>query len=240
MIVFPAIDLKEGKVVRLYKGDFDTVHQVADDPVTVAKAFLSAGAKYVHMVDLDGARHGARSNGDMVAAVARTGIRVELGGGIRSMDDLEQVFALGVWRAVIGSAAVSDPDFVRCAIERYGAERIAVGIDAKNGKVRTAGWEADSGLDYLAFAKQMEQIGVKAIIFTDIDTDGMLSGPAWSSLEQLKKTVSCRITASGGVACNRDILQLREAGLDAVIIGKAWYAGAVDLAQAVADAGQQQ
>ncbi len=240
MLLFPAIDLKDRKVVRLYKGDFDTVHQVADDPAAVARAFLAAGARYVHMVDLDGARKGVRQNSEIVREVARTGIRVELGGGIRSLDDLEAVFSLGVWRAVIGSAAVSDPDFVRSALERYGPERIAVGIDAKDGKVRTAGWEADSGLDYLEFAKSMEQIGVKFIIFTDIDTDGMLSGPAYEKLECLKQEVSCAVTASGGVSCNGDIVTLRERGMDAAIIGKAWYAGAIDLAQAVVDAGPQQ
>ena len=130
MLIFPAIDLKNGKVVRLYKGDFATVHQVADDPIATAKAFLAAGARHIHMVDLDGARDGVRQNGDIVRAVAETGLRLELGGGIRSMADLEAVFALGVWRAVIGSAAVSDPDFVKEAVGRYGPQRIAVGIDA--------------------------------------------------------------------------------------------------------------
>ena len=139
MLIFPAIDLKDRKVVRLYQGDFTTVHQVADDPIVTANAFLSAGACCIHMVDLDGARDGLRQNGDIVRAVAATGLRVELGGGIRSMADLEAVFALGVWRAVIGSAAVSDPDLVQAAVRRYGPERIAVGIDAKDGLVRTAG-----------------------------------------------------------------------------------------------------
>lgn len=239
MLLFPAIDLKDGKVVRLLKGDFDTVHQVADDPVATARAFLAAGANYIHMVDLDGARGGVRKNSEIVRAVAQTGIKVELGGGIRSMEDLKAVFDLGVWRAVIGSAAVSDPGFVKAAIETYGADRIAVGIDALNGKVRTAGWESDSGLDYLKFARSMEQIGVKAIIFTDIDTDGMLSGPSYEKLADLQKAVSCRITASGGVSCNGDIRELNRRGLDAAIIGKAWYAGKIDLAEAVRDAGFQ-
>lgn len=239
MLLFPAIDLKDGKVVRLLKGDFDTVHQVADDPVATAKAFLASGANYIHMVDLDGARGGVRKNSEIVRAVARTGIKIELGGGIRSMEDLKAVFDLGVWRAVIGSAAVSDPSFVRTAIETYGADRIAVGIDALNGNVRTAGWESDSGLDYLEFARSMEQIGVNAIIFTDIDTDGMLSGPSYEKLLALQNAVSCRITASGGVSCNEDIRELNRRGLDAAIIGKAWYAGKIDLAEAVRDAGCQ-
>jgi phosphoribosylformimino-5-aminoimidazole carboxamide ribotide isomerase len=240
MLLFPAIDLKGGQVVRLYQGDFDTVHQVADDPVATAQAFRAAGATHLHMVDLDGAKDGQRQNSAVVQAVAGTGLRVELGGGIRRMDDLEAVFSLGVWRAVIGSAAVSDPNFVREAIDRYGAERIAVGIDAKNGCVRTAGWVKDTGLDYLGFAQFMEGIGVKYIIFTDIDTDGTLTGPAWDSLARLQQAVSCSITASGGVSSNGDICRLRDAGLYGAIIGKAWYAGAVDLAQAVRDAGSQE
>ena len=241
MLIFPAIDLKDNKVVRLYKGDFSTTHQVAEDPVATARAFLAAGARYIHMVDLDGARDGIRQNGYLVRAVAETGLRLELGGGIRTMADLEAVFRLGVWRVVIGSAAVSDPDFVRSALVRYGLQRIAVGIDAKDGLVRTAGWTESAGIDYLSFAKQMESIGVKYIIFTDIDTDGTLSGPSLERLVELQKTVPCcAITASGGVSGNQDIPTLRDRGLYAAIIGKAWYAGAIDLAQAVADAGNQE
>ncbi len=239
MLIFPAIDLKEGQVVRLYKGNFDTVHQVAQDPVETARAFRTAGARYLHMVDLDGARNGRRENSAAVRAVAETGLHIELGGGIRSMADLAEVFALGVWRAVIGSAAVSDPAFVRQAVDTYGPERIAVGIDAKGGTVRTAGWKQDAGLDYLSFAKSMEVIGVKYIIFTDIETDGTLSGPSWNRLAALIQAVGCSVTASGGVSCNQDIRRLRDMGLYAAIIGKAWYAGAVDLAQAVGDGGPQ-
>lgn len=206
MIILPAIDLKDGAVVRLYKGSFDTVHQVATDPVTVARAFQEAGATWIHMVDLDGARDGVRRNGQLVQAVAALGLQVELGGGIRSMEDLDAVFALGVTRAVIGSAAVSNPELVAQAITTYGADRIAVGIDARDGKVKTAGWEVDSGIDYLDFAKQMERLGVKIIIFTDIETDGMLSGPSFGRLQQLQKAVSCQLIASGGVSCNQDIV----------------------------------
>lgn len=238
MIILPAIDLKDGKVVRLYRGDFDTVHQVATDPVAVAQDFSRAGARWVHMVDLDGAKDGLRKNGDAVKAVTRVGLNIELGGGIRSMADLEAVFALGVSRAVIGSAAVSDPELVRQAVARYG-ERIAVGVDTQNGRVRTAGWVEDSGLDYLQFAKSMEEIGVKTIIFTDIDTDGTLAGPSTARLAALKRAVSCRIVASGGVSSNGDIRALSSMGLYGAIIGKAYYAGALDLAQAVADGGDQ-
>ena len=239
MIILPAIDLKDGAVVRLYKGSFDTVHQVATDPVTVAQAFQEAGAKWIHMVDLDGARDGVRRNAQLVQVVADLGLQVELGGGIRSMEDLKAVFALGVTRAVIGSAAVSNPELVAQAIATYGADRIAVGIDARDGKVKTAGWEVDSGLDYLDFARQMERLGVKIIIFTDIETDGMLSGPSFGRLQQLQKAVSCQLIASGGVSCNQDIVDLERMGVYGAIIGKADYAGAIDLAQAVKDGGAQ-
>ena len=240
MIILPAIDLKDNKVVRLYKGEFDTVHQVADDPVATAKAFYDAGARYIHMVDLDGAKDGVRKNAHIVRVVAENvGLKVELGGGIRSMADLEEVFALGVYRAVIGSAAVSHPEFVKEAVEKYG-ERIAVGIDTKNGRVKTAGWIEDSGLDYLDFARQMQDVGVKTIIFTDIETDGTLQGPAFEKLAALQKNVNCSIIASGGVSNNKDIRKLAEMELYGAIIGKAYYAGTIDLARAAEDAGEQQ
>ena len=239
MILFPAIDLKNGQAVRLYKGDFATAHQVAADPLAVAKDFYAAGARYVHMVDLDGARSGARQNGSIVKAVAeQSGLKVELGGGIRSMADLEEVFSLGVWRCVIGSAAVSHPEFVKEAVEQYG-ERVAVGIDAMDGIVKTAGWEQSSGLNYLDFARSMEGLGVRTIIFTDISTDGMLSGPSFDRLAELQKAVSCQITASGGVSSNGDLSQLNAMGLYGAIIGKAYYAGTVDLSAAVKEAGEQ-
>lgn len=239
MIIEPAIDLKDGKVVRLLKGDFDTVHQVAEDPVETARAFAAAGAKYIHMVDLDGAKSGQRVNSAIVRSVTeQTGMKIELGGGIRSMADLEAVFDMGVWRAVIGSAAVTDPDFVRQAVEKYG-DRIAVGVDTQDGRVKTAGWMEDSGLDYIAFSQSMEQLGVKTLIFTDIETDGALSGPSYARLEALQKAVGCQIVASGGVSNNRDIEHLAAMGLYGAIIGKAYYAGTIDLAQAVKAGGKQ-
>lgn len=239
MIIEPAIDLKDGKVVRLLKGDFDTVHQVAEDPVETARAFAAAGAKYIHMVDLDGAKSGQRVNSAIVRSVTeQTGMQIELGGGIRSMADLEAVFDMGVWRAVIGSAAVTDPEFVREAVAKYG-DRIAVGVDTQDGKVKTAGWIEDSGLDYIAFSQSMEQLGVKTLIFTDIETDGALSGPSYTRLEALQKAVSCQIVASGGVSNNQDIERLAAMGLYGAIIGKAYYAGTIDLAQAVKTGGEQ-
>ena len=239
MIIEPAIDLKDGKVVRLLKGDFDTVHKVAEDPVATAEAFAAAGAKYIHMVDLDGAKSGKRVNAAIVRTVAeRTGMKIELGGGIRSMADLEEVFSMGVYRAVIGSAAVTDPAFVKAAVARYG-DRIAVGVDPRDGRVKTAGWIEDSGLDYLAFARSMEALGVSILIFTDIETDGALSGPSYARLSELQKAVSCKVIASGGVSSNADIERLAEMGLYGAIIGKAYYAGTIDLARAVRTGGEQ-
>ncbi|MCI8477347.1 MAG: 1-(5-phosphoribosyl)-5-[(5-phosphoribosylamino)methylideneamino]imidazole-4-carboxamide isomerase [Oscillospiraceae bacterium] len=240
MILFPAIDLKDGKVVRLYKGDFATVHQVSNNVQETAGAFFQAGARHIHMVDLDGAKDGKRANSSIVQAVAEgAGLHVELGGGIRSMGDLEAVFALGVHRAVIGSAAVHNPDFVQSAVAKYGA-RIAVGIDAFHDRVRTAGWVEDSGLNYLDFARSMEDLGVKTIIFTDIETDGMLSGPAYAQLEKLQAVYSGQLVASGGISVLEDIQRLRDMGLYGAIIGKAYYAGTLDLAKAVALCGPQE
>lgn len=239
MLIFPAIDLKDGQVVRLVKGDFATARQVAEDPVETARAFYAAGARYLHMVDLDGAKDGVRRNADIVKAAAEVGLKIELGGGIRSMEDLEEVFELGAWRAVIGSAAVSDPELVRAAVVRYGPEAVAVGVDAKDGLVRTAGWVENAGLDCLDFARQVEGLGVRHIIFTDIDTDGTLSGPPFARLRELQDAVGCSVTASGGVSSNADLRALAGMGLYAAIVGKAWYAGAVDLKQAVKEAGPQ-
>ena len=235
MIILPAIDLKDGKCVRLYKGDFDTVHQVAESPLETAAEFKAAGAEFIHMVDLDGAKDGVRKNGDIVREVCeKSGMKIELGGGIRTMKDLEEVYALGVYRGVIGSAAVTDPGFVKEAAKKYG-DRVAVGIDTLEGKVKTAGWIEDSGLDYLEFAKKMESLGIENIIFTDIATDGALAGPSMERLKELRKTVSCRITASGGVSCNQDIRDLKAISMDGAIIGKAYYAGTIDLHEAVLD-----
>jgi len=239
MIIEPAIDLKDGKVVRLLKGDFGTVHKVAEDPIATAAAFAAAGARYIHMVDLDGAKSGERVNSAIVKAVAeRTGMKIELGGGIRSMADLEEVFAMGVYRAVIGSAAVTDPGFVQEAVAQYG-HRIAVGVDTQDGRVKTVGWIEDSGLNYLEFSKSMEALGVKTLIFTDIDTDGALSGPSYDRLRALQGAVGCNIIASGGVSNNQDIENLAEMNLYGAIIGKAYYAGTIDLGQAVRTGGEQ-
>lgn len=236
MRILPAIDLKDGQCVRLQKGDYDTVHKVAEDAVETARSFLAAGATLIHMVDLDGAKDGTYKNYDVVRRViSETGATVELGGGIRTMDDVDAVLALGVSRVIIGSAAVKNPDFVAQAVQKYG-DKIVVGIDALSGTVRTEGWIQDSGLDFLEFAKKMESFGVKTIIFTDIDKDGMLEGPNFEQLGALRKAVSCGIVASGGVSTISDILKLRDAGIEEAIAGKAVYTGALNLAQAIEEA----
>lgn len=238
MKILPAIDLKDGKVVRLLKGDFDTTHQVAEDPLAVARVFRESGAQEAHIVDLDGALDGVRKNAELVRRLAQQGgLGLELGGGIRTLADLETVFSLGVARAVIGSAAVTDRAFVREAVLRYGA-KISVGIDAKDGKVRTHGWTVDAGIDALAFAQEMEALGVQNIIYTDIETDGTLAGPPLAGLKRLRDALHCTITASGGVKDLADVLALRALGVDAAIVGKAFYAGTIDLREAVARCSQ--
>lgn len=236
MRVLPAIDLKDGQCVRLQKGDYGTAHKVAEDAVETARGFLTAGAELIHMVDLDGAKDGTHANYDVVRRVLKeTGAAVELGGGIRTMADVAAVLELGVSRVIIGSAAVKNPEFVREAVARYG-DKIAVGIDALGGTVRTEGWLRDSGEDYIGFARLMESYGVRTIIFTDIDKDGMLEGPNFEQLARLREAVSCSIVASGGVSTLSDIRRLRELGIEEAIAGKAVYTGALDLAAAIGEA----
>lgn len=238
MRILPAIDLHDGMCVRLVKGDYATAHKVAEDAVQTARSFLQAGAELIHMVDLDGAKDGTHPNYPVVRRVIEeTGASVELGGGIRCMDDVARVLALGVKRVIIGSAAVKNPLFVKEACEKYG-DQIAVGIDALGGTVRTEGWLNDSGTDYIAFAKLMESYGVKTIIFTDIDKDGMLSGPNFAQLQALRDAVSCGIVASGGVSTLEDIAKLRDMGIEEAIAGKAVYTGQLDVKQAIAVAGE--
>ena len=241
MILLPAIDMKDGRCVRLKKGEFSTASKVADSALRTAEAFAEAGAKWVHMVDLDGARDGVRQNFPLIYEVIRqSGLSVELGGGIKSELDVITVGEAGAARIVIGSAAVGKPELVDYALRQYGPGRVAVGIDCLDGWVRTAGWERDSGVDYLDLAAQMEEKGVKTLIFTDIATDGMLSGPSFDQLSALQKAVKCNIVASGGVTTVDDVKRLRDMGLYGAIIGKAYYAGTLDLAEAVREAGPQE
>ena len=238
MRILPAIDLHDQMCVRLVKGDYATAHKVAEDAVDTAKAFLDAGAELIHMVDLDGAKDGTHPNYPVVRRVIeQTGASVELGGGIRCMDDVARVLELGVKRVIIGSAAVKNPQFVKEACDKYG-DKIAVGIDALKGTVRTEGWMNDSGMDYIEFAKLMESYGVKTIIFTDIDKDGMLEGPNFAQLQALRDAVSCGIVASGGVSTLEDIAKLRDMGIEEAIAGKAVYTGQLDVKKAIETAGE--
>ncbi|MGI6040189.1 MAG: 1-(5-phosphoribosyl)-5-[(5-phosphoribosylamino)methylideneamino]imidazole-4-carboxamide isomerase [Eubacteriales bacterium] len=233
MYVIPAIDLKNGMCVRLRKGDFETVHKVAEDPVQTAKTFEADGAEILHVVDLDGALDGQGKNRDIVSLIAReTKLKIELGGGLRDMESLQIADSIGVARMVIGSAATTNPEFVAQAVSKYG-DRIIIGIDAKDGIVRTSGWTESSGMDYLDFAVRMSQAGVKYIIFTDIDRDGMLSGPSVKILDTLKRAVDCDIIASGGVSTIDDLIILKELGMYGAIVGKAIYTGNVHLAEAI-------
>lgn len=233
MRILPAIDLKDQMCVRLVKGDYATAHKVAEDAVETAKKFLDAGAELIHMVDLDGAKDGTHPNYPVVRRVIEeTGASVELGGGIRTMEDIARVLELGVKRVIIGSAAVKNPPLVKEACEKYG-DKIAVGIDALSGTVRTEGWLNDSGMDYIEFANLMESYGVKTIIFTDIDKDGMLSGPNFEQLQALRDAVSCGIVASGGVSTLEDIARLRDMKIDEAIAGKAVYTGQLDVRAAI-------
>ena len=199
MIVIPAIDLLDGKCVRLSKGRYTTARKVADDPITAASEFQTVGAKYLHVVDLDGAKSGCRSNQGIISEIIqKVQIPVELGGGVRNMDTVDFYIDLGVSRVIIGSAALKDPDFVARAVDKYD-EKIAVSIDAESGYVKAEGWTQGSNIYFTDLAKKMEKIGVKYIIFTDIDKDGTLEGPNFGQLDELRKAVNDNIIASGGM-----------------------------------------
>lgn len=233
MIILPAIDIKDGNCVRLFKGDFSTAAKVADDPYKVAQGFVDAGAEWMHMVDLDGAKDGKLINSDLITDVAKSfDIKVEVGGGIRDMKRIEYYLENGVDRVILGSAAVNDQRFVIDAVNNFD-DRIAVGIDAKDGIVRAQGWTDKSELNYLDLAKQMESIGVKTIIFTDINQDGTLAGPNLVQLDKLAHSVECDIIASGGVSNIKDIINLNSLNIYGAITGKAIYTGDLDLSMAI-------
>lgn len=239
MILLPAIDIRGGQCVRLTRGEFDTAAKVAEDPVETGLWFRSCGAHWIHMVDLDGAVEGAPRNFEIFQAVAReTGLPVEVGGGIRDLPTVERYLDAGISRVILGSAALKKPAFVREAVKLYG-EKIAVGIDAKNGLVSINGWLETSDMDYLEFARMMEDLGVSNIIYTDIATDGTLEGPNLEHMRRLKETVSCKITASGGVRDLSHIRALAKLGLYGAICGKAVYSGTLDLREAVRAAGEE-
>jgi len=233
MIIFPAIDVIDGKPVRLYKGDFSTAKQVSTDVLETALSFQKAGCEWIHMVDLDGSLKKEPVNADSFISVAKeTLLKVELGGGIRTMKDIDFYVNNGISRIILGSVALKNPELVKEAVSEFG-DRIAVGIDAKNGYVATEGWVEKSDVYFTDLAKRMEDVGVKTIIFTDISRDGTLSGPNIEQLVEINNAVSCDITASGGVTGVTDILALRNENLYGAICGKSLYEGTLDLREAL-------
>ena len=233
MIIFPAIDIKDATCVRLSKGDINTAEQVAVSPVETAMSFKEAGATWIHVVDIDGAFAGKRVNSEIITTIAKTsGLKVEVGGGIRTMADIDFYVENGVCRVILGSVALSNQQLVIDAVAKHG-DKIAIGIDAKDGKVAAEGWIKESSVDYIDLAKQMENVGVKCIIFTDIARDGMLSGPNFERLTALNDSVSCDIIASGGVTDINDIKTLRDNGLYGAICGRSIYKGTLDLGEAI-------
>jgi phosphoribosylformimino-5-aminoimidazole carboxamide ribotide isomerase len=238
MTLYPSIDLKDSKCVRLRQGAFDTVETVAEDPVAVAQGYAQAGARWIHVVDLDGAKDGVAKNSEIVRDIVKAakGTRIQLGGGLRSLEDCRRALSLGVSRLVLGSIAVENPEIVKAALEEFTPEKIAVGIDSKGGIVRTRGWVQSSGRTVFEIAMDMEELGVKTLIVTDIDKDGLLSGPSYKLYSQLASVCKqTTIIASGGVSSLADIKELRKAMAGGAIVGKALYSGSVDIHEAIAE-----
>ncbi len=236
MIIFPAIDIKDGNCVRLFKGDFSTVEKVASDYLETAKNFESAGAKWIHMVDLDGAKEGRPVNTKIYTDVAeKTNLKVELGGGIRNLETIQEYLNMGISRVILGSVALKNPELVSDAVEKFGSEKIVVGIDAVNGMVATEGWLESSDVNYIELANKMISVGVKYFIFTDISKDGTLSGVNTEQLKALADATQGRadIVASGGVHTMADIIACKEMGLYGTICGKSIYKGTLNLREAI-------
>ncbi len=235
MVILPAIDIKDGNCVRLLKGDFSTVHKVAESCMETAKGFEAAGASWIHMVDLNGAKEGKPVNGDIFLDIAKnTDLKVEVGGGIRSLDTVEHYISRGISRVILGSVALKNPQIVTDAVKEYG-EKIAVGIDAKDGIVAAEGWLESSQVNYIDLALEMIKAGVKNIIFTDISKDGTLSGVNAAQLSELKNAAGdkCNIIASGGVHNIDDIKVCKKMGLYGAVCGKSIYSGTLDLKEAI-------
>lgn len=233
MIILPAIDLRDGKCVRLYQGKFEMSQVVGEDPFKVSLEFKKNGAQYIHMVDLDGALYGKQKNLSVVSKIVKNiGVPVELGGGIRDIETVDNLFNIGLSRIILGTAALKNPDFVVEAVRKYG-EKIAVGIDAKNKKLAINGWTDVISIDYIYFAKKMEKIGVKTIIFTDISKDGTLKGPNLEQLSEIKNSVKCNIIASGGIKNISDLKNINDMGIYGAITGKAIYSGNINLKEAI-------
>jgi len=236
MNIFPAIDLYEGRAVRLYRGDYQQMTVYDPEPLNTAKAFEAAGAKYLHMVDLEGAKTGGTPNADTVRCIVeQTGLFVELGGGIRSMEVVEKYLSLGVRRVILGTAAITDGDFVQRAVEKHGSA-IAVGADVRDGLISIKGWTEQSDMTLDAFMEKFQRMGVRTVICTDISRDGAMRGANRALYAQLQSRYAMDIIASGGVSTMEDIRALAAMGLYGAIVGKAYYTGAIDLAEAIREA----
>ena len=234
MFIFPAIDLFEGKAVRLYKGDYAQMTVYNENPVSVAKDFAAAGATHIHVVDLEGAKSGETPNLDTVSAIAQaTGLFVEVGGGIRSMEVVDRYLGAGVSRVILGTAAVKDEAFLKAALAKHG-DKIAVGVDIKDGMVAIKGWVEKSEYDAMDFCAKMEALGVKTVICTDISKDGAMKGTNHELYRTMAKRFGMQIIASGGVSSMEDVERLAALDIYGAIIGKAYYTGAIDLKTAVA------
>ena len=234
MELFPAIDLRGGAAVRLLRGDYKQMTVYSTSPEEVAKSFAAAGARYLHLVDLDGAKDGGTPNCELIAQiVSESGLLTEVGGGIRNMQAVEHYLNAGARRVIIGSAAVTDPDFLREALLRFG-EKIAVGVDLKDGCVAIHGWTETSRLDGYAFIESMQEMGVKTIICTDISKDGAMQGVNAELYRELKRRFSLDIIASGGVSGLSDLETLSSIGVRGAILGKALYTGRIKLEEAIA------
>lgn len=233
MNIFPAIDLYEHKAVRLFKGDYAEMTVYSDNPVEIAHDFEAKGAKFIHIVDLEGAKNGETPNFDTVKEIAQnTGLFCEIGGGIRSIDTVEKYLNAGLDRVILGTAAVNDEEFLRTAVNKYG-DKIAVGVDIKDGFVALKGWTEKSEYSCFDFCEKMREIGVKTLICTDISRDGAMKGTNRQLYKELSEKFDMNITASGGVSSIEDIKALRNLNLYGAIIGKAYYIGAIDLKEAL-------
>lgn len=234
MVIIPAIDIINQQPVRLYQGDYNKKEVVGQSILEIAVEFERKGAKYLHMVDLDGAKEGKRINQKILCDVAKAiKIPVEIGGGIRDMTAIDTYLKNGISRVILGTSAIEDEELLKDALAKYG-DRIAIGLDCKDGFVCTRGWLTTSDVDYISFTKHLEDLGVKTIIFTDISKDGTLAGPNLSMLKKLKDTTNMNIIASGGIKDTTHIQQLCELGVYGAITGKAMYAGTLSLEEAIA------
>lgn len=236
MLIIPAIDLKDGQAVRLFKGDYQQKTVYSNKPEDLAKAFEKMGAKLLHVVDLDGAKDGKCVNLETIRKIKQnTSMQVELGGGIRNMETVALYLdEVGIDRVILGTAAINDPDFLKRALAVYGPDKIVVGVDVKSGYVSTSGWLETSNVPYLDFIKELEKLGVKYIVATDISKDGTLQGPNFKMYEQIASVSKINFVVSGGIKDKQNILDVAKKDYYACIVGKAYYEGKVDLKEVIA------